>query len=31
MIHLDIKPENMAFSKEQKRYIFLDFGLSKLI
>ena len=30
-VHLDIKPENIAFSKKLQKHIFIDFGLSKLI
>lgn len=28
IIHFDIKPSNIAYSKIQKRPIFLDYGLS---
>ena len=30
-VHLDVKPENIAFSENLEKHIFLDFGLSKLI
>lgn len=28
MIHYDIKPQNIGYSKNQGRAVFLDFGLS---
>jgi serine/threonine protein kinase len=28
LIHLDIKPSNIAYSTEFQKYIFIDFGLS---
>ena len=31
LIHGDIKPENIRFSRLQKRVVFIDFGLSKFI
>ena len=31
LIHLDIKPANISFSPKFKKWIFLDFGLSKFI
>lgn len=30
-IHLDIKPSNIAYSKRLNKYVFLDFGISRLI
>ena len=31
LVHLDIKVENIAFSRTQNRFVFIDFGLSRLI
>lgn len=31
IIHFDIKPENICYSLQHKRYIFIDFGLHKVI
>ena len=31
IVHLDIKPSNIAFSKRLNSFVFLDFGLSKMI
>jgi serine/threonine protein kinase len=31
IVHLDIKPDNIAFSSTLKEYIFIDFGLSRII
>jgi tRNA A-37 threonylcarbamoyl transferase component Bud32 len=31
MIHFDIKPENICFSKEYNRYVFIDMGLHRVI
>ena len=30
-VHVDIKPENLAFSNSLKKNVFIDFGLSKII
>lgn len=30
-IHLDIKPENIVFSENHQKHVFIDFGLSNLI
>lgn len=30
-IHIDIKPSNLAFSNSLQKYVFIDFGLSKII
>jgi serine/threonine protein kinase len=30
-IHMDIKKDNVAFSNSFNKYVFIDFGLSKLI
>ena len=31
LVHLDIKPDNILYSKERKELIFIDFGFSKFI
>lgn len=31
IIHGDIKPENIAYSCSLDEYVFIDFGLSKII
>ena len=31
MMHCDIKPQNIAYSKNKNKCVFLDFGLSNLI
>ena len=31
IVHQDIKPENILYSPEQKRLVFIDFGLSTFI
>ncbi len=31
IVHLDIKPENIAYSPTFEKWIFLDFGLSEII
>lgn len=31
IVHLDIKPENIAFSPAYNEYVFIDFGLSRII
>lgn len=31
LVHLDIKPDNIAFSRHFNRWIFLDFGFSDFI
>jgi serine/threonine protein kinase len=31
VIHLDIKPDNVMFSKSRNKMVFIDFGLSKVI
>ncbi len=31
IIHFDIKPRNLMYSKEYKKYVFIDFGLSMII
>ena len=31
IIHFDIKPENICFSEEQGRYVFIDLGLHRVI
>jgi len=31
LMHLDIKPDNICFSSTFNRYIFIDFGLGKVI
>ena len=31
LVHIDIKPLNIAFSNLRKKHVFLDFGLSRLI
>lgn len=30
-VHLDIKPDNIAFSDKLQKHVFIDFGLSSLI
>jgi serine/threonine protein kinase len=30
-VHLDIKPENIAFSLSYNSYVFIDFGLSRMV
>lgn len=30
-IHIDIKPENICFSRLLNKHVFIDFGLSKII
>jgi len=31
IIHFDIKPDNIGFSNHFKKWVFLDFGLTKII
>jgi len=31
IVHLDIKPSNIMFSKQFNKFVFIDFGLSDLI
>lgn len=31
MVHMDIKPENICFSPHFKKFVFIDFGFSRLI
>lgn len=31
IVHMDIKPENLGFSTDNNSFIFIDFGLSKII
>jgi hypothetical protein len=31
MVHLDIKPANIAYSNYFKKWVFLDFGFSEII
>lgn len=31
LVHMDIKPSNIAFSPTFQKHIFLDFGLSQFI
>jgi serine/threonine protein kinase len=31
IVHLDIKPENVAYSPAYNEYVFIDFGLSRMI
>ncbi len=31
IVHLDIKPENVAYSPAYNEYIFIDFGLSRMV
>lgn len=31
LVHLDIKPDNIAFSRYFKKWVFLDFGFSDFI
>ena len=31
IVHLDIKPENIAYSPAYNEYVFIDFGLSRII
>jgi len=31
IIHGDIKPENICFSSSLNKFVFIDFGLSKII
>jgi serine/threonine protein kinase len=31
IVHLDIKPENLGFSVKHNSFIFIDFGLSKVV
>jgi len=31
IIHFDIKPENIGYSRHFKKFVFLDLGLSKII
>ena len=31
IIHADIKPSNIAYSQKRQKYVFIDFGLSKII
>lgn len=31
IVHLDIKPENIAFSAHHNQHVFIDFGLSRAI
>ena len=31
IIHFDIKPDNICFSQTFNKYVFIDFGLSKLV
>jgi serine/threonine protein kinase len=31
IIHYDIKPENICFSKEYNKAVFIDFGFSEII
>lgn len=31
LIHFDVKPENIGYSRHFKKFVFLDFGLSKMI
>jgi len=28
LVHFDIKPENIMYSRKQGKYVFIDFGLS---
>jgi serine/threonine protein kinase len=30
-VHIDIKPENLGFSKTHKSSVFIDFGLSRMV
>lgn len=30
LVHLDLKPENIAYSNFFKRWVFLDFGTSRI-
>jgi serine/threonine protein kinase len=30
-VHTDIKPENIMFSPAYQKYVFIDYGLSKII
>jgi serine/threonine protein kinase len=31
LVHLDIKPDNIAFSNTFSRWVFIDFGFSEFI
>ena len=31
IVHLDIKPGNILYSKSRKKFVLVDFGLSKFI
>jgi len=31
IIHFDIKPENICFSSEYNKIVFIDFGLSEIV
>ena len=31
IVHMDIKPENIAYSPHFKKFVLLDFGLSEFI
>lgn len=31
LVHLDLKPENIAFSPALDEYVFIDFGLSRAV
>ena len=31
LVHLDIKPDNICFSPTFNKYVFIDFGLGKVI
>ena len=30
-IHMDIKPENICFSRMLNKFVFIDFGFSKIV
>ena len=31
VVHMDIKPENLAYSPHNKKYVLLDFGFAEMI